>query len=168
MKWIGVILLLAAGGGSGAFMTVKLSRRVTILEQFYRFLCRLSGRIRSTGEPLPELFSKMSRMKEFEDFSLLHRAVNDPVEEDIRLSWKRAVCAGTPEWDLLPPDRELLAAFAEGLGTADIAEEEAYCLRYAQTVKERLQAAKKEQEKKSRAYICVGVCAGVLLSLLLL
>ena len=166
MKWIGSILLIATGLGTGLAGWLRLQRRVNALQQFLLFINRLSERIRYTTAPLSVLLQALSKTDEFKDFPLLQISFQGAGRE-MRRYWQDAIEEQGESWGFSADDRVLVKAFTGELGKTDAAGEVRFCEDYETLTRSRLEQAREDWKSKGRLYLTLGACGGIAAALLL-
>lgn len=144
----------------------KLSQRVAFLEQCVRFVSALETEIRYNAGSLGELIKKHAQDSPYHDFlngCVRSLQCGSPFEK----AWNSCVEAIPPEYGLLEEDRAALGEFGKGLGTSDIDGQIAHCKLYLGVLKDRLQDAKAEKDKKGKLYFMLGTFLGSGIALLI-
>lgn len=164
LKWLGILLLVAACLLLGNRQTASLRERVRIWEQASRLTGMLETRIAYSIRPIPQLLNELYRTDDLTALPFLLK-MSDCAPENAAACWQTGV---QKELTVLSPsDRELLAAFGTPLGRTDIAGQIAHCRAYAARFEERRKAASAELSEKGRLYPLLGLLCGLALALLL-
>lgn len=165
LKWLGILLLVAACLLLGNKQTASLRERTVIWEQASRLAGMLETRIAYSARPIPQLLNELYRTDDLTALPFLPK-LSSCAPEDVAACWNRSV---ETELTVLPvSDRALLAAFGTPLGRTDIAGQIAHCRTYAVRFEERRTAAAAELSEKGRLYPLLGLLGGLALALLLI
>lgn len=167
LKWIGCILLIAAGAGTGYLQSHKLTARVRFLEAFLQFLTWLETQIRYSASELEALLAGYEAPLTLQPL-LTECAGRMGQDEPFSQAWDQGVALLPKESGLLPGDRQLLCQFAEGLGSTDVQGQITHCAMQRAFFTNRLEEARDERQKKGKLYTMLGSFAGVGVSLLFL
>lgn len=165
LKWLGILLLVAACLLLGSKQTASLRERVKIWEQASRLAGMLETRIAYSTRPIPQLLNELYRTDNLTALLFLPELCHCAPEK-MAECWQTSVEKNLTV--LSPPDRELLAAFGVPLGRTDTAGQIAHCRAYAARFEERRTAAAADLSEKGRLYPLLGLLAGLALALLLI
>ena len=165
LKWLGILLLVAACLLLGNKQAVALRERVKIWEQASRLAGMLETRIAYSTRPIPQLLNELYSTDNLTALPFLPK-LSSCAPEKMAECWQTGV---EKELTVLPvSDRALLAAFGAPLGRTDIAGQIAHCRTYAARFEERRTAAAAELSEKGRLYPLLGLLGGLALALLLI
>ena len=166
MKWIGIILIILAGGAAGFFQSRKLSERVRLLEQTKSLIKSLENSIRYQAVPLNELISRISNQSC--PYYLKYCSAQLKQGRPFPAAWEKALTSPDCKCYLKQDDISLLQLFGKGLGISDIEGQVSHCELYFSMLEEKYQNAKEEQEKKGRLYFMLGILSGLGVALIIL
>ena len=153
IRWAGAAMLMAACGGVGAAHSRELRNRVKTLHELLKRLERMKTEVCCLLTPLPEVLG-----------FLCDTAIEECEIKECSLSeiWCREVAT----LNLPAPEASVLRELGLALSRGDEPE------RAFRAAKERLQSLLKEAEndaeKKCRLSSALGICAGILLVLVLI
>ena len=160
LKFIGTILLIAAGSLCGLLESRKLILRERRLEDFLSFLQVMTTEIRFSQTHLDEIIRRHGEKFEF------LKACAEKVEQGAAfLSVWREEASRAAGFNA--EDRRLLQDFGVGLGTTDISGQLAHCELYTDLFQVRLKEARGQKEKKAKLYLLLGIFGGIAAALLL-
>ena len=159
LKFIGAILLVAAGSLCGLLESRKLILRERRLEDFLSFLQVMTTEIRFSQAHLDEIIRRHGGK-----FDFLKACAERLEEGAVFLSVWREEASQATGFDA--EDRRLLQDFGVGLGTTDINGQLAHCELYTDLFQVRLREARSQKEKKAKLYLLLGVFGGLAAALL--
>lgn len=123
--------------------------------------------MRYTAAPLGEILRELAFSAEFQQFPLLKH-----LSEASAVTWRtdlsKAVRCCSAELGLTSEDEQLLAAFTDGWGTADVQGEVHRFEQYALLFEEQCLAARDMVKRRGQIYVTWGVCGASAVVLLLL
>lgn len=171
VKLLGVILVIFAGTGLGAYPVKQMVRRTRELEELYFCLLRLKSEVNHAVNHLPEaLRCATSGKGKAGAYREVMRQLAVRMEE------------GNREYDELLSElrRDLLSkktvteeeaqAFCEmflGLGGMDRNKQVQVLEYYAETIRQKIAEEKQKKKEKAYLYRCLGILGGVFLSVVL-
>ena len=147
-------VIVAASLFIGCFMSSRIRRRIRLLNDFLILFNSASLRIAYTGDNLASVFS--------ENFAGFVFAPDEPFTEQ----WESMV--GQYGDILNVDDKELLIRFTEGLGESDVESQQKHIGLYASLLRERLDSAQAETDKKAKVYRAVPFFIGLAAAILLI
>ena len=118
MRLMGLILLIAAGGGCGFMMAARLRRRAQMLELAVRWVRHLQTEFRFRATPLSEALTDCAALPVFRELSFLRTAAVSPDSPITALA--REIRENATTLALIPDDVQLLTQLCAGLGTTDL------------------------------------------------
>ncbi|HHU22981.1 MAG TPA: stage III sporulation protein AB [Clostridiales bacterium] len=169
-KFIGALLLIAAGAGMGVAKTRQLHFRVRSLSSILGSLEIMRGEICTRLTPLPELFLQLAAeapgpADEF--FSALKTGLTGLGERSLGEIWYQAL-EDTPSLVLKPEEERALYLFGMSLGRFDVAEQKQAIDRCMESMGRFLETARGEAQARGRLYTGLGLALGMMLAVVLL
>lgn len=140
-----------------------------MLECCERLIHRIAEYIRCTAAPIHEVLRTLAISEEWATFPFLKEVVARLSQDGgFSVAWVESVTRYAEEWGLSERERDVLTAFAAGLGKTDIEGECRYCEQYESYIRDCLQMRRTELQIHGRLYTVLGVCGGGAAALLLL
>lgn len=140
-----------------------------MLETCERLIYRIAEQIRCTSAPIHEILTTLSLSQEWATCSFLQAIVQRLADDgEFSDAWCEASAQYAQKWELSERERDVLTAFAGGLGKADIEGECRYCEQYAAYVRDCRQKRYEELPIRGRLYTVLSVCISGAVALLLL
>ncbi len=164
MKWIGIILLVAAGSGLGIYYARRQLSRVRFWERLGQVLEALQTQMTYTTRPLAELWRDMDKSGAFADFSLV-KSVSGLLEE---YTFSDAFSAALTHAELTQQERETLLTYAGGCGVTGLKEQIAHLESFREIARCFREEAARQALPKAQIYPTVGLAGGVALAMLIL
>ena len=171
VKILGAVCIIAACTAMGFRQSFKLNLRYKELQELKKILCLLAGEIRFGGGTLEETFRTVAARSgsPFEDFFCF---LSEEMKErtGVRLSelWDRAVRERLSASHLTEEDLDIRLRMGYDLGCLD----RETGLSTLTLASEQLEDARRdlygELPKKMRLYNCLGILAGVFITILLI
>lgn len=160
LKFVGAILLIAAGALAGYMESRKLSMRVKRLEAFFRFLSAAKTEIRYAALPLEDVLKRHGG----EVFCFPRES--EGTEEWVD-GWKKSAAQGKYQDGFAEKDREMLKNFCAGFGSSDTQGQTAHLELYENLAASALEEAERERAAKSKLYRMLGIFGGAAAAILL-
>ncbi len=170
LKVTGAVCIIIATTAIGFGQSFRLHLRYRELLELKKILCLFSGEIRFGGGTLEEAFETVAGRSSppFRRFFLfLTEEMKKKEGERLMEIWNRAVEAGFKEAHLTAADQEILLRLGNELGCLDRETQLATIALAAEQVEDARQELHGELPKKMRLYNCLGILAGVFLTILL-
>lgn len=161
----GLLLLVLTGFLIGNYAANAASETTKLWEQSARMALRLADRLHYTARPIPSLLQELLSTESFPALRFLRQATDAPPEQ-FREVWRETIDRRL-RW-LPETEREPLRAFADPLGTTDLAGQTEHCRLYAKRFEEQRAAAAAAAAEKKRLYPALGLLGGVGVALFLL
>lgn len=159
MRILGLLLLMLCGGLWGLYRAYALAERARMLLALRQLVERFRTGIASAAPPLEQL------LRQDHSCPFCALALGDPDFPDRpRLALEHACLALLANRE----DRSLAQGLVSGLGASDREGQLKHLALYAGLLEESAARARREREEKARLYLCLGLCAGTGLGLLLL
>lgn len=168
MKFAGLLLLVAAGGGIGWLRAAALHRRAAALETARRLVLWLTAQVQYTAAPVGDLLRQAAASEEFSAFSLPKTVVCEMRQHPFPIAWKQAATIAAKENNFTEKDGDLLRCFGEGFGKTDRAGQVAHGELFAALFLERQQQAAKVAHERGRVECVLWPSGAAVLALLLL
>lgn len=152
MKWLGAILLVAAGGAVGVGKTAAIRRHIALLEELTALIANICTELRQRGTPLPDILEK-------------HRASGLPLE-----IWAKGLRAGRtvlqtiePFLLSLEPDcGRVLFDLCAVLGRYDSETQARACDHAVQLLEGQTENLRRQLSEKGRLYHTVPLTLGLM------
>lgn len=167
MRAVGLLLLVAAGGGIGFLRAAALRRRAVALEAARRMVLWMTARLRYTAAPVGELVQQAATREEFRSLTLLMLAARGLQTAPFPLAWRQAVAESVKESGFTPEDADLLRQFGDGLGKTDLSGQQTHGELYAELFKEQQRQAARCARERGRAEWALWTAGAAMLALLL-
>lgn len=165
MKYIGMLLLLAAGLGLGQIYAGRLYRRERLLRQVSRLMAVLCQRMTHTALPLATLWKQLATEKTYAALPL----VQETAKALDNHTFSEAFALGAKATDgLQDADCRLLTEFGEGCGRTGLEAQVAHIRTYRQLLDEMGAEAEKTAATKGPVIQMMGLAGGAALALLLM
>lgn len=152
-----------AGTLAGYMESHKLTRRVERLSAFVRFLSAAQTEIRFSALPVEQIVRRHG--KELPFLAQCARLCGEG--EDFGNAWAQAVDCDAAREGFLKKDAELLKNFGAGFGASDTEGQLSHCGLYLTLFESSLRSARKDEERKSKLYLMLGICSGAVAALVL-
>ncbi|MCI8504804.1 MAG: hypothetical protein HFI67_01275 [Lachnospiraceae bacterium] len=170
-KIIGAVCIIISTTAIGFGQSFRLHLRYGEILELKKILCLFSGEIRFGGGTLGETFEKMAGRSKapFQKFFLfLTEEMQKKEGERLMDIWSRAVEEQLKEAHLTEADREILLRLGNELGCLDRETQLHTISLAAEQVEDVRQELHGELPKKMRLYNCLGILAGVFITILLI
>lgn len=148
MKTIGFILIVITGTAAGLNLSGKLKKRTIALKWYFLAINKIADKIGGTGA---ELYDIINTICGSTDYLVLKK----PFAVDLKNTY------------LNTADRQAAEEFFAELGMGDSESQIKRCKIYANIFAQRLEAAEKEYNEKSKLYKMLGLFSGLSLAILL-
>lgn len=169
MKYIGVLLMVAAGLGLGMACARRLRVRVYYLDCVERLLEALRDRLQYAVQPLPELWQGIAADVVLSDYPLVREVACELCKgNNFYTSFSRAVQAAARDGQLSAAQAAVLTELGGALGRSSVEQQAQRIVRCVERLEKERQAACQIASERGRVYPMVGLAAGVGLALLLL
>lgn len=153
LRWFGVSLLLIACGGIGIQCSRTLRKRVFILRSILEKMERICMEVCRLQTPLPEILPMLTgRTVDADELR----------EHSFSEIWKRETAAA--DWE--EPERHTMEELGCALSRGD--EPERAFMAAQERLHMLLREAEAEAESKCRLYSSLGICMGLLLTIVLI
>lgn len=170
LKVIGAVCIIISTTAIGFGQSFRLHLRYRELQELKKILCLLSGEIRFGGGTLEEAFEQVAGRSDppFQGFFLfLAEEMRKKEGERLMDIWNRAAGERLKDAHLTRTDQEIVARLGNEMGLLDRETQ----LRTIALAAEQVEDARKELQgelpKKMRLYNCLGILAGVFITILL-
>lgn len=140
----------------------KLTVRVEKLEAFLRFLSAARTEIRFSSMPVESIIRTHSEGISFFSYIKAGSSGHDWVS-----AWNEAVAKRAINEGFFRKDLELLKGFGAGFGSSDTDGQLSHFSLYENLTSSALNAAKEEQNRKSKLYLMLGIFGGMAAAILL-
>ncbi len=170
-KWILCILILLAGVGIGHLKAKTYDNRVYHLQELITTLKVLESEMQYRMDPLPDLFLRVSKIKEGMSRILLETAGNllkTQSARDLPDCWKESVETAYLESALHREDKRIISDLGIELGKTDIFSQSSMFQRTFSLLEAQVEEAIEEKKTKGKMYKSLGTAVGVLIVILLL
>lgn len=173
IKLLGVVLVVAAGAGFGAYPVHKIKERAKEFEILYFCLLRLKSEIGHGGKPLPEAIKTAAGSK-IEDKAGTCRRVMQTLasrlereREAYETQLRRCVEEGFRDGVLTKEEQDAFVETFLLLGGGDKEKQMQMLSYYAETICQTIGQEKHKKKEKSYLYRSLGILGGIFLSVLL-
>ena len=166
IRFIGAIMIIAASTIAGAYMNMRLRRRVRYLDEFSAALEYLKTHICFSDF---EMEKALRLTDEVSDTGGVFRAAAESMKADgLKNAWKRSVYKNADKMGLKVSDASALAALGERLGLTDAEDQKRNIENVLVLLSVCRATAQREYEKNGRLYRSCGALCGALAVLLLI
>lgn len=148
------ILILFCGAVVGLHLSQRLSQRKDILTEFEVLFHRAMIRIEYNAGDLCEVFSD-----NFAEYDFEHTI---PFE----IQWQRFISSFS--YVLTKDDKRMLLSFTNGLGTADCDSQKQHITLFSEMLREHIENARDEIQKKAKMYRIIPLSVGMAISLIVI
>lgn len=170
-KIIGAVCIIISTTAIGFGQSFRLHLRYRELLELKKILCLFSGEIRFGGGTLEEAFETVAGRCRF-PFQKFFLFLTDEMQkkEGERLVdiWNRALAEQLKEAHLTDGDKEILVRLGTELGCLDLETQLHTIALAAEQVEDARRELHEELPKKMRLYNCLGILAGVFITILLI
>ena len=149
VKTIGFILIVITGISAGLNSSGKLKKRTRALEWYFLAINSIADKIGGTGA---ELYDIINTICGSADYLVLKK----PFEVVLKNTYLNSA------------DRQAAEEFFAELGMGDSESQIKRCKIYANIFEQRLKAAKKEYEEKSKLYKMLGLFSGLSVAIVIM
>lgn len=166
MKLTGILCIVLACAGAGAYASGRLRREVTAFEQLISLTESCAAYIRCQSPELDELMRTLAEQPSFGRFHFL-KTVSEELSPGIPPSmiWNSAVCSDS---SVPKSAKEILCSLGTVLGTTDtpgqLSAIELHCHRLQRAAEE----SRERSERQGKLYRSLGLLGGAMLAVLLL
>ena len=168
MKYVGLVLLLAAFALAGRIFSSRIKERVRILEKFRLMLKLMQTEIQYVNMPTYELVKNACERKEISDLFFLRDCLmklDSGMPFD--LSWEQAVCRARPP-ELESGDIQLILSFGSSLGTTDRDGQLKLCGMYEEMTMQKIAQASERVKTHAALYSKLGIICGLSVVIILI
>lgn len=169
MKPAGMLLIFFSLSYFGWHMSLRLSRRVEMLDYFIRAVEVMRGEMRFLQPSLPRLFDKLAEDSRFARppfFALIAEGLSQ--KKPVRAVWEEALSARARDFCLKSADAEILLRFAYALGSSDLEGQDSLCAFTLEELRSQRESAGEYRRTHAKTYRLLGVLSGLFVCLLLL
>lgn len=143
----------------GIYASLRLQRRVRMLEKLILLSRELSVQIRYQALPIPVLLYNMSQREDFAELDFLYKTVEETGENgDFHICWEK-YAAEIPF--LKTCDKEIILSVGRNLGNSDIDGQTAMFEMTVNMLTEYLAEANEEYTRKGKMCRSVGALVGI-------
>ena len=168
MKYLGALLIVAAGLGFGMMYTRRLRSRVDYLCRVERLLEALSERLLYSAQPLTALWQSLSEDSVLSAYPLVQDAANEMCKgNDFYTSFACAVSAAGATGHLTAVEMALLTDLGGSLGRSGLGEQAELIRCCAERLGRERAMAQTLVCERGRVYPMLGFAGGLCLALLL-
>ncbi|HWQ79279.1 MAG TPA: stage III sporulation protein AB [Anaerovoracaceae bacterium] len=170
-KGILCILILLAGAGIGHLKAKTYENRVYHLQELITTLKVLESEMKYRLDPLPDLFLRVSKIKDGMGAALLETAagmLKNQAVRDLPDCWREAVETAYCESALNKEDRRILTDLGIDLGKTDMESQTAMFLRTFSLLEVQAAEAAEEKKIKGKMYKSLGTAIGFLIVIILI
>lgn len=170
-KGILCFFILLTGIGIGQLKAKTYDNRVFHLQELITTLKVLESEMKYRLDPLPDLFLRVSRIKDGMSRALLEIAGNllkTQPSRDLPECWKEAVETAYLESALNQEDKRIICDLGIELGKTDISSQSSLFYRTFSLLEAQVEEATEEKKTKGKMYKSLGTAVGVLIVILLL
>lgn len=169
MKYIGILLIIAAGLGLGLTCARRLRQRVNELCRIERLLEALCDRLLYSAQPLAALWQSFATDAVLCTYPLVQDTADELCKGvDFHTSFSRAIQKTVDAGRLMPAETALLMELGASLGHSGL-DQQAQLIRYcAERLKSERQVANELATVRERIYPMMGFAGGVSVALLLM
>lgn len=169
MKYIGVLLIVAAGLGFGMTVTHRLRSRVDYLCRVERLLETLCERLVYFAQPLTALWQSLSEDTALSAYPLVQETANEMCKgNDFYTSFSAAIKVAGDAGRLTPKEMALLTDLGGSLGRSGLAEQAELIRHCVERLGRERQTAQTLANERGRIYPMMGFAGGLCLALLLM
>lgn len=169
-KIIGAVCIIIATTAIGFGQSFRLHLRYRELLELKKILCLFSGEVRFGGGTMEEAFETVARMSgpPFRNFFLfLTGEMKKKEGERLTDIWNRAVEEHLKDAHLTDSDKDILIRLGNELGCLDRETQQNTIALATEQVEDTRKELHEELPKKMRLYNCLGILAGVFITILL-
>lgn len=170
IKLILCILIICAGVGAGLLKARTYENRICHLQDYITTLKILESEMKYRLDPLPQMFTRISKMKAgsaaklFETTCLL---LKEGYIHDFPSCWNEAVITVYQDTSLTKEDIQIICDFGINLGNTDIGSQYSLFSRTFALLDDQVTEAIEEKKTKGKMYKSLGAAAGVLVVIIL-
>ena len=159
-------MIIAASAAAGAYMNMRLQKRVKYLDSFAAALEYLKAHICFSDFEMEKALRLTGDISD--TGGVFHMAAENMKADGIKKAWKRAVYINADKMCLKVPDADALASLGERLGLTDAEDQKKNIENVLVSLAVCRAEARAEYEKNGRLYRSCGVMCGALAALLLI
>lgn len=170
-KWILCLLILLAGIGIGLLKAKSFDNRVYHLQELITALKVLESEMKYRLDPLPDLFLRVSKIKNGMSGVMLEtagRLLQNQAGRDLPSCWREAVETAYMESALNKDDKRIISDLGIELGKTDMESQSGMFLRTFSLLESQVQEAIEEKRTKGKMYKSLGSAIGILIVILLI
>ena len=170
-KGVLCILILLGGFAIGQLKAKTYDNRVYHLQELITTLKVLESEMKYRLDPLPDLFYRVSKIKEGMSGDLLCIAaelLKGQSSMDLPACWKEAVHTAYLESALKPEDKRIITDFGIELGKTDMESQKGMFVRTYSLLEEQVNEAAEDKKTKGKMYKSLGPAVGMLIVILLI
>ncbi len=164
MKWIGFLILTAAGVAIGFAAWGGKKTRLALLVSTERLLRDWERRLQFAAMPVRDWLKAVAVQPQYAQLTFLNAVLQRLEQEDLETAWRTAL----PETrGLSAEDVAVLCSLGAHLGKSDTATQLGCVQQALSALSENRKQAATEAEKAGKLYVGLGTCAGMAVALLL-
>lgn len=170
-KGVLCIFIILAGVGIGLLKAKTYENRVYHLQELITTLKVMESEMKYRLDPLPDLFLRISKVKNGMSAALLETAgtlLKNQTARDLPECWKEAVETAYRESALNKEDKRILADLGIELGRTDMESQSGMFQRTLSLLEAQAAEAAGEQKVKGKMYKSLGTAIGILIVILLI
>ena len=171
VKIIGAMLVFAAAAGLGNEQAHQVQKRLRALYQCQTLVTLLESQIRYTGADLEECFRELGQrlFGPFREFCLcLADTITNLPGRPFEALWRAASAECLANSGLNKEDLSLFGTVGQAVGYLDCQSQCRHLDNYLERLALEIARAETETRQKSRLYRSLGVCAGAMITLLMI
>lgn len=168
MRYIGLVLLLAAFTLSGRVLSIRVKERVKILEKFRLMLKLMQTEIEYVNMPTYELLKNASQRQELSDVLFIKDCLKN-LDNGMSFDsgWEQAVNQSKLS-ELESDDIQLIISFGNSLGTTDREGQLNLCGMYEKMAENKIEEARNRMKTHAALYSKLGAICGIAVVIILI
>lgn len=165
IKFISLLAIVVLSSYVGVIISNKYKNRVTELKELKKALNIFETKIKYTYEPIPDIFSQMSKSLKMNIGEIFENASNKMQENNASYAFETAV--DEAKTSLNKEDLDVLKGLSKLLGKTDVEGQISQIELTDNFIDSQIEKAKSEYEKNAKLYKTLGIVSGLAIVIIL-